>query len=83
MDFIIVKKLLLKLTQNGMSRQLAYSIVQKNAMIAWDNKKKFIDILKKDKKLLRYISIQELKEVLETNNKNNNKIDWIFKNKIK
>ena len=77
------QKLLLKLTQKGLSRQLAYSIVQKNAMIAWDNKKKFIDILKKDKKLLRYMSIQELKEVLETNNKNNNKIDWIFKNKIK
>ena len=75
------QKLLLKLTQNGMSRQLAYSIVQKNAMNAWDNKKSFIDVLKKDKKLLKHISIKELRELLETNS--NNKIDWIFKNKIK
>jgi hypothetical protein len=50
-------------------------------MNAWNNKKRFFDILKKDKKLLKYISIQELREILETNN--NNKIDWIFKNKIK
>ena len=75
------QKLLLKLTQKGISRQLAYSIVQKNAMNASSNKKSFIDILKKDKKLLKYISIQELRELLETNN--NSKIDWIFKNKIK
>ena len=75
------QKLLLKLTQKGLSRQLAYTIVQKNAMNAWNNKKSFIDILKKDKKLLKYISIQELRELLETNS--NSKIDWIFKNKIK
>ena len=75
------QKLLLKLTQKGLSRQSAYSIVQKNAMSAWGNKKSFFDILKKDKKLLKYLSIQELREVLETNN--NNKVDWIFKNKIK
>ena len=75
------QKLLLKLTQKGISRQLAYSIVQKNAMNASSNKKSFIDILKKDKKLLKYISIHELRELLETNS--NSKIDWIFKNKIK
>ena len=75
------QKLLLKLTQKGLSRQSAYSIVQKNAMNAWSNKKSFIDILKKDKKLLKYISIQELRELLETNS--NSKIDWIFKNKLK
>ena len=75
------QKLLLKLTQKGLSRQTAYSFVQKNAMNAWDKKKSFFDILKKDKKLLNYISIQELREVLEASN--NNKIDWIFKNKIK
>ncbi len=75
------QKLLLKLTQKGLSRQLAYSIVQKNAMNAWGNKKNFFEILKKDKKLLKYISIKELTEILGSNH--NNKIDWIFKNKIK
>ena len=76
------QKLLLKLTKKGLSRQKAYSLVQKNAMEAWNNKKKFYDILKKDKILLKYISKEELKNILE-NDKKNSKIDWIFKNKIK
>ncbi len=76
------QKLLLKLTKKGLSRQSAYSIVQKNAMDAWDNKKSFFDVLKKDKKILNYLSLEELKEILKVNNKNN-KINWIFKNKMK
>ena len=76
------QKLLLKLTKKGLSRQEAYSIVQKNAMEAWDNKKKFHDVLKKDKILLKHISTEELKNILKKDEKNS-KIDWIFKNKIK
>ena len=76
------QKLLLKLTKKGLSRQEAYSLVQKNAMEAWNNKKKFHDVLKKDKILFKYISKEELKNILE-NDKKNSKIDWIFKNKIK
>jgi adenylosuccinate lyase len=76
------QKLLLKLTQKGVSRQLAYSIIQKNAMEAWNNKKKFYDILKNDKTLLKNISKNELRDIMENDTKKNN-IDWIFKNKIK
>ena len=76
------QKLLLKLTQKGLSRQEAYSIVQRNAMIAWDNSKNFEDVLKKDKTLLKKITKKELKQILEID-KINSKIDWIFKNKVK
>ena len=76
------QKLLLKLTQKGVSRQLAYSIIQKNAMEAWNNKKNFYDILKNDNNLLKKISKKELKNILENDPKKNH-IDWIFKNKIK
>ena len=76
------QKLLLKLTKKGLSRQEAYSIVQKNAMEAWDNGKNFHDVLKKDKILLKHLTEDELKNILENDTKNN-KIDWIFKNKIK
>jgi len=76
------QKLLLKLTQKGLSRQEAYSIIQRNAMIAWDNSKNFEDVLKKDKTLLKKITKQELKKILEIDKINNN-IDWIFKNKVK
>ena len=76
------QKLLLKLTQKGLSRQEAYSIVQRNAMIAWNNSKNFIDILQNDKNLLKKITKKELEKVLEISKKNS-KIDWIFKNKVK
>ncbi|MBI66046.1 MAG: adenylosuccinate lyase [Candidatus Marinimicrobia bacterium] len=76
------QKLLLKLTKKGLSRQIAYSIVQKNAMEAWDNKVNFCDVLKKDSKILKYISISELNKIFKENTRNK-KIDWIFKNKIK
>ena len=76
------QKLLLKLTQKGILRQLAYSIIQKNAMEAWNNNKNFYDILKNDKTLLKHISKQELKDIMKDDTKKN-QIDWIFKNKIK
>jgi len=76
------QKLLLKLTQKGILRQLAYSIIQKNAMEAWNNNKNFYDILKNDETLLKYISKQELKDIMKDDTKKN-QIDWIFKNKIK
>ncbi len=76
------QKLLLNLTKKGLSRQKAYSLVQENAMNAWNMKKSFFEVLKSDKKILEYLSINELKDILE-NNLKNNKIDWIFKNKIK
>ena len=76
------QKLLLKLTKKGLSRQEAYSIVQKNAMDAWKNKKNFYEFLENDKTLLKIISKQELKNILKIDIKNS-KIDWIFKNKVK
>ena len=51
-------------------------------MEAWNNNKKFYDVLKYDKKILKIMTNQELLDILEIDTKNN-KIDWIFKNKIK
>jgi len=75
------QKLLLTLTQKGLSRQDAYSIIQKNSMKAWKMQKDYFAVLKDDKKILKYLSIKELKNILV--NTKNKQIDWIFKNKIK
>ena len=45
------QRVLLGLTQRGMSREDAYEIVQRNAMEVWNSKKIFYDLLKKDKKV--------------------------------
>ena len=76
------QKILLKLIKKGLSRQEAYFIVQKNVMMAWNNKKTFYDMLINDKTLLKNISKKELRNILKIDS-NNKKIDWIFKNKVK
>ena len=43
------QRVLLALTQAGMSRENAYKIVQRNAMQSWKEKESFQELLKKDK----------------------------------
>src|SRR5207253_3837956 len=42
------QRVLLALTQAGMSRENAYRAVQRNAMAAWEGKGRFSDLLKQD-----------------------------------
>ena len=53
------QKLLLKLTQKGLSRQLAYSIVQKNAMNSWENNSSFYSNIISDKKITAKIPVNK------------------------
>ena len=74
--------LLLSLTKKGVSRQKAYSIIQKCAMASWNNKNNFEEILLKNKEFRKYISENELKKIMIKNDRIE-KIAWIFKNKVK
>ena len=74
--------LLLSLTKKGVSRQKAYSIIQKCAMASWNNKNNFEEILLKNKEFRKYFSENELKKIMIKNDKIE-KIAWIFKNKVK
>ena len=74
--------LLLSLTKKGLSRQKAYSIIQKCAMMSWNNQNDFEEILLKNKEIKKYISENEIKKIMIKNDKIE-KIAWIFKNKFK
>ena len=76
------QNLLLTLTKKGLSRQKAYSIIQKCAMNTWNNNRDFEEILLKNKEIRKYISEKELKKIMLKNDKIE-KIAWIFKNKVK
>jgi adenylosuccinate lyase len=54
------QRVLLALTQAGMSREDGYRAVQRNAMPAWDGKGRFLDLLKADKEIARYLSPAQL-----------------------
>jgi adenylosuccinate lyase len=54
------QRVLLALTQKGVSREDAYSIVQRNAMRAWRGGGEFLKLLKADKEVAKVLSAKEL-----------------------
>jgi len=75
------QNILLALTQKGLSRQKAYSLVQLCAMKSWNSNVRFEDLIAKHEEIKKLLDKNELKELLFSENKVDN-IDWIFKNKI-
>jgi adenylosuccinate lyase len=54
------QRVLLALTQKGVSREDAYRLVQRNAMKAWQNKGDFLALLKGDREVRKHLSDKEL-----------------------
>ncbi|BBK38549.1 adenylosuccinate lyase [Allostella sp. ATCC 35155] len=54
------QRVLLALTQKGASREDAYRLVQRNAMEAWHGRGQFLDLLKADDEVGRYLSPTEI-----------------------
>ena len=74
--------IMLKLINKGLSRQLAYKIVQESAMETWNNKKDFFEVLLNNKKLNKLLKNKDIMLIIKDSNDLKN-IDWIYKNKIK
>ena len=74
--------IMLKLIEKGLSRQLAYKIVQESAMETWNNKREFAEVLLKNKQLNKIIKNKDIENIINSCNNLKN-INWIFKNKIK
>jgi adenylosuccinate lyase len=59
------QRILLALTQKGMSREDSYSAVQRNAMPVWRGEGQFLDLLKKDKDVAAHLSATELEALFD------------------
>lgn len=59
------QRVLLALTQKGMSREDSYSAVQRNAMPVWRGEGNFLDLLKKDKDVSKLMSDAELEALFD------------------
>ena len=57
---IFSQKILLELTNKGLSRESAYKVVQKNALLSWEKNLNFLETLKKDKTIKKYLNDKEL-----------------------
>jgi adenylosuccinate lyase len=59
------QRVLLRLIEKGLSRNNAYSLVQKNAMQSWKQRKNFKDILGKNTRIKKYLSYKEIDELFD------------------
>ena len=74
--------IMLKLIDHGLQRQLAYEIVQESAMLTWNKKKQFSDVLVENKQLNKILNKKQIHKIINDKNDLKN-INWIFKNKVK
>jgi adenylosuccinate lyase len=59
------QRVLLALTQKGMSREDSYAAVQRNAMPVWRGEGNFLDLLKQDKEVAALLSPAELESLFD------------------
>jgi len=59
------QRVLLALTQAGMSREEAYRVVQRNAMPVWQGQGDFLTLLKQDEDVKRHLSDEQLEELFD------------------
>src|SRR5882724_7963808 len=59
------QRVLLKLTDAGLARQVAYEIVQRNAMRAWNERRPFFELLAADRDVTAKLSADELKSCFD------------------
>ena len=59
------QRVLLALTQAGMSRENAYRAVQRNAMPVWEGKGRFLDLLKADKDIAKHLAPAKLEALFD------------------
>jgi adenylosuccinate lyase len=72
------QNVLIRLTEKGMTREDAYALVQKNAMMSWKTKKQFKSLLAKDREVKKYISAKELNDIFDLRHYFRN-IDYLYK----
>ena len=72
------QRVLLALTQAGMSREEAYRVVQRNAMPVWEGKGNFLDLLKQDEDVRKYLTDAQLESLFDLSYHTKH-VDTIFK----
>ena len=75
---IFSQRVLLALVEKGILREVAYQIVQRNAMAAWKSGKNFKELLLLDEELQKFLKPEEIEELFDYNYHLKH-VDTIFK----
>jgi adenylosuccinate lyase len=79
---VFSQKVLLKLTEKGMTREDAYRIVQRSAMDVWkDEQKELKSELQNDEEVMGFLSQEELDGIFDLSNSLKH-VDYIFQRSI-
>jgi len=60
---IFSQQVLMKLTSMGLERQIAYEMVQRNALKVWDTGKDFKSLLLEDREIRKYLTERDVEEL--------------------
>jgi adenylosuccinate lyase len=74
---VFSQRVMLALTQKGMAREDAYTVVQRNAMKVWEQGKDFLSELKADKDVKKFFSAKELAALFDMKH-HTKEVDTIF-----
>jgi adenylosuccinate lyase len=69
---------MLALVKKGLSREMAYSYVQRNAMDVWKHGGDFQERLQRDRDIRRYLSAAQIADCFDVSHMLK-KVDYIFK----
>jgi adenylosuccinate lyase len=62
---VFSQRLLLKLIDKGLNRELAYDMVQPRAMQAWEEARSFYDIVMEDKQIVQHLTQAEIEDAFD------------------
>jgi len=74
---IFSQSILLNLVEKGVSREDAYRMVQRNAMKVWETRRSFLEVLREDEEVLKYLNEAELEKICNISNQLRN-VDVIY-----
>jgi adenylosuccinate lyase len=60
---IFSQQVLIKLTEKGLKREMAYELVQRNALKVWEKDQVFKDLLLQDEEVGKYMEPREIEEI--------------------
>jgi adenylosuccinate lyase len=60
---IFSQQILMKLTSMGLKRQIAYEMVQRNALKTWETGREFKELLLEDEEIVEYITEDSIEEI--------------------
>jgi len=65
---IYSQRVMLALVDKGLSREDAYDLAQRNALIAWDNEQEYKQLIKADNNINRYLTDKEIDHIFNYEN---------------